>query len=176
MKNQITIIKYKANDDLKLSMAPCCLYKVKFFIWSRRISQSNLHTLSNPRLTATYHCNHAVEALTIPTSKFCYTSMPLFVLCSFLVRGFLDGSVVKNQPANAGDADSIPGSGRSPGEGNGNPVHHSCLGNPIDRRSLAGQNLWGYKRLRHNLATKQQQQLLISPTFEPSLSTWQLSP
>ena len=96
--------------------------------------------------------------------------MPLSVLYSFLVRGFLDGSVVKNPPANAGDADSIPGSGRSPGEGNGNPLHYSCLGNPIDRRSLAGQNLWDYKRLRHNLASKQQQQLLISPTFEHSLS------
>ena len=44
--------------------------------------------------------------------------------------------VVKNSPANAGDAGdvvSIPGSGRSPGEGNGNPLQHSCLGNPRDR-------------------------------------------
>ena len=36
-------------------------------------------------------------------------------------------------PANAGDADLIPGSGRSSGEGNGNPLQYSCLGNPIDR-------------------------------------------
>ena len=43
------------------------------------------------------------------------------------------GSVVKNLPANAGDASSIPGSGRSPGEGNGNPLQHSCLENPMDR-------------------------------------------
>ena len=44
--------------------------------------------------------------------------------------------VVKNLPANAGDArdtGSIPGSGRSPEEGNGNPLHYSCLENPIDR-------------------------------------------
>ena len=44
--------------------------------------------------------------------------------------------VVKNPPANAGDIrdmDSIPGSGRSPGEGNGNPLQYSCLGNPMDR-------------------------------------------
>ena len=40
---------------------------------------------------------------------------------------------VKNQPANAGDIGSIPGSGRSPGEGNGNPLLCSCLGNPMDR-------------------------------------------
>ena len=41
--------------------------------------------------------------------------------------------MVKNPSANAGDAGSIPGSGRSPKEENGNPVQHSCLGNPMDR-------------------------------------------
>ena len=46
---------------------------------------------------------------------------------------FPGGSVVKNPPANTGDADSIPGSGRSPGEGNGNPLQYSCLENPMDR-------------------------------------------
>ena len=47
--------------------------------------------------------------------------------------GFPGGSVVKNPPAHAGDPGSIPGSGRSPGEGNGNPLQHFCLGNPMDR-------------------------------------------
>ena len=41
--------------------------------------------------------------------------------------GFLGGSVVKNPPANAGDMNSIPKSGRSPGEGNGNPLQYSWL-------------------------------------------------
>ena len=41
--------------------------------------------------------------------------------------------MVKNLPANAREADSIPGSGRSPGEGNGNPLQYSCLENPMDR-------------------------------------------
>ena len=49
--------------------------------------------------------------------------------------GFPGGSVVKNPPANAGDAGLIPGSGRSPGVGNGNPLQYSCLGNPMDRRA-----------------------------------------
>ena len=53
----------------------------------------------------------------------------LFVSCS----GFPGGSVVKNPPAHAGDLSSIPGSGRSPGEGNGNPFQYSCLENPMNR-------------------------------------------
>ena len=48
-------------------------------------------------------------------------------------RGFPGGSKAKNPPANAGDVGSIPGSGRSPEEGNGNPLQYSCLGNPMDR-------------------------------------------
>ena len=50
-----------------------------------------------------------------------------------LTQGFPDGSVVKNPPANAGDADSIPGSGRSPEGGNGYSLQYSCLENPMDR-------------------------------------------
>ena len=46
---------------------------------------------------------------------------------------FPGGSVVKNLPANAGEAGSIPGLGRSPGEGYGNQLQYSCLGNPMDR-------------------------------------------
>ena len=47
--------------------------------------------------------------------------------------GFPGGSAVKNPPVNAGDTGSIPGSGRSPGEGNGNPLQYSYLRNPMDR-------------------------------------------
>ena len=51
-------------------------------------------------------------------------------------KGFSGGLVVKNSPAKAGDLrdmGSILGSGRSPGEENGNPLRYSCLGNPMDR-------------------------------------------
>ena len=41
--------------------------------------------------------------------------------------------MVKNPPVKAGDSGSIPELGRSPGEGNGNPLQYTCLGNPIDR-------------------------------------------
>ena len=50
--------------------------------------------------------------------------------------GFPGGAVVKNQPANAGDArdmGSIPESGKSPAVGNGNPLQYSCLENSLDR-------------------------------------------
>ena len=43
--------------------------------------------------------------------------------------------MVKNPPSNVGDAGSIPRSQRSPGEGNGNPLQYSCVGNPTDRRA-----------------------------------------
>ena len=46
--------------------------------------------------------------------------------------GFPGGSEVKASACNEGDLDSIPGSGRSPGEGNGNPLQYSCLENPMD--------------------------------------------
>ena len=60
------------------------------------------------------------------------------ILCLRKDLGFPGGSVVKSPPANARDAVDvgwIPGSGRSPAEGSGNPLHYSCLGNPRDRGS-----------------------------------------
>ena len=48
-------------------------------------------------------------------------------------QGVPGGSVVKNLPANAGDVGSVPEWGRFPGEGNGNPLQYSCLGNPMGR-------------------------------------------
>ena len=52
----------------------------------------------------------------------------------FSTGGFPGGSVVKNPPASAGNMGSIPGSGRSPGGGNGIPLQYSCLENSMDRR------------------------------------------
>jgi len=63
--------------------------------------------------------------------------------------------VVKNLPANTGDLGSIPGLGRSPGEGNGNPLQYSCLENPIDGGAWRLQSM-GFQRVRYDLATKEQ--------------------
>ena len=70
--------------------------------------------------------------------------------------GFPVGSGVKNLPANAGDAGSVPCLGRSPGKGNGNPLQYSCLGNPMDRGASGLQSM-GSQRVRHNLVSEQQQ-------------------
>ena len=62
--------------------------------------------------------------------------------------GFPGGSVVKNTPANEGDIGSIPGLGRCPGEGNGNPLQYSCLRNPMwttvhgGQQSVGSQKSW----------------------------------
>ena len=66
---------------------------------------------------------------------------------------FPDGLVVKNLPANAGDAGLIPGSGRSPGEGIGNPLQYSCLENLMDRGAWQAI-VHGVARVGHDLATK----------------------
>ena len=68
---------------------------------------------------------------------------------------------VKNLPTNAGDirdTDSIPGLGRSPGEGHGNPLQYFCLENPHGQRSLVGYSPWGSKELDRieRLSTEQQ--------------------
>ena len=63
--------------------------------------------------------------------------------------GWAEGAlVVKNPPANAADTRDlvlIPGSGRSPGEGNGNPLQYSCLANPMDRGAWQVTSPWGLK-------------------------------
>ena len=65
--------------------------------------------------------------------------------------------MVKNHPANGGDVGSIPGLGRPPGEGNGNPLYYSCLRNPMDRGAWQATVHGGHKKVGPDLANKQQQ-------------------
>ena len=67
--------------------------------------------------------------------------------------------MVKESAYNAENPGSIPGLGRSPREGNGNPFHYSCLGNPWTEEPGRLQSM-GLQRVRHNLLSKQQQVLL----------------
>ena len=86
-----------------------------------------------------------------------------------LSKGFPGGSMEKNPPDNAGDASSSPGSGRSLGEGNGNPLQYSCLERPIDRGGLQSM---GPQRFRHDQETKQQKQILSK---EQSIPQWKMN-
>ena len=67
--------------------------------------------------------------------------------------GFPHSSVGEESACNAGDPGSIPGLGRSPGEGNGNPLQHSCLENPMDR-GVWQAIVHGVIRVVHDLATE----------------------
>ena len=80
------------------------------------------------------HLSH--QNLFAPASKVAGTLKP---------RGFCGGSDGKESACNAEDLDSIPGLGRSPGEGNGNPLQYSCLAKSHEQGSLVGYSPWGRK-------------------------------
>ena len=61
--------------------------------------------------------------------------------------------MVKNPPAKAGDVGSVPGWGRSPGEGNGSPLQYFCVENPMERGTWQAA-VHGLPRVRHDLMTK----------------------
>ena len=89
----------------------------------------------------------------LPSSPFAFNLFQhqgLFQWVSYM--GFPGGSEVKASPCSAGDLGSIPESGRSPGEGNGNPLQYSCLENPMGEEPGGLQSM-GSQRVRHNWAT-----------------------
>ena len=70
-------------------------------------------------------------------------------------QGFPGGSVVENPPANAGDEGLIPGSGRSPGEGNGDLLQYSYLAIPWTEEPGRPVQSLGLQRVGHDLVAKQ---------------------
>ena len=69
------------------------------------------------------------------------------------MKGFPGSSDGNESACNAGDLGLIPGSRRSPEEGNGNPLQYSCLENPHGQRSLGGLQAIGSQRVRRDRAT-----------------------
>ena len=90
-------------------------------------------------------------------TKLTLITLPMeFIPFSLLLHsfsGFPCSSVGKESACSAGNQGSIPGSGRSPGEGNGNPFQYSCLENPMDRGTWRAP-VHGVTRVRHDLATE----------------------
>ena len=72
---------------------------------------------------------------------------------------FPGGSDDKESTCKAGDPSSIPVSGRSPEEGNGNPLQYACLGIPTDRGAWRASP-WGRKRVGHDLVTEHEHTML----------------
>ena len=100
-----------------------------------------------------------------------------FDLVYYINLCFPGGSVVKNPPASTGDAGdvgSIPGSARSPGEGNGNPLQYSCLGNTMDRE--AWQATVHGVTVRHSWATEHACILTCDQAYVGLEPTMDLSP
>ena len=92
----------------------------------------------------------------VKTHSFLFVNNYLFIFGyagSSCCTGFSRSSVCKESTCNAGDLGSIPGSGRSPGEGNGNPLQDSCLEDPMGRGAWP-VTLHGVTRVGHDLATK----------------------
>ena len=77
---------------------------------------------------------------------------PGFISHCFNLMGFPGGSVIRNLPVSAGDAGSISGSGRSPGGGNGNPLHYACLENLMHWGAWAA--VYRGCKVGHNWATE----------------------
>ena len=130
------------------SWAPCAIQQV-------RISCLEMHEIHSQDLLKAIYWKSNISPQYIPHFSILLPEVPisfrLFLLkCLYLnklphictvvkrlkvwaLKGFPRGSVVKSPPAVQADSRSIPGSGRSPREGNGNPLQYSCLGNPMDR-------------------------------------------
>ena len=86
--------------------------------------------------------------------KDCRSSFPGFLRTGTdVLTGFPGGAVVENLTASAGDVGSNLGWGRSPREGSGNPLQHSCLGNPVDR-GVCWATVHGVTRVRHHWVTQ----------------------
>ena len=93
------------------------------------------------------------------------------VLC--LSYGFPGSSDGKESTCNVGDLGSIPGLGRSPGGGHGNPLQYSCLENPHGQRSLAGYSPWGHKEsdMTERPSTQHMPKLIEKINRERNLTT-----
>ena len=105
--------------DLELSSVLLCLLKVNIII------VSILYKNCKKKPYAGAVCKICIFIITIINLK-------LILIC-MTTSDFPGGSDGKASAYNARDLGSIPGSGRSPGEGNGNPLQYSCLENPMDR-------------------------------------------
>ena len=104
-----------------------CLWQVK----------GHIHLNTSLGLSILFHC---IICLSLPLYH-----IFLIIVTSSKYWTFSGGSDGKESACNVGHLDSIPGLGRSPGEGHGNPLQYSCLEKPHGQRSLVGYSLFDHK-------------------------------
>ena len=128
---------HKHDQLLTLIPSPLPSLGDKDWGWKSQVSDYDLILLvTSPHPGATQSCCIGTKA----ASGALLTHLEIY-------KDFPGGAVVNNQLADAGDAGLIPGSGRSPGVGSGNPLQYSCLGNPMDREAWWATVQWVSKEL-----------------------------
>ena len=136
----------RAGNQVRKTQNHCCV-----FIWgiyTTRSTNQSTSVLENSLEKATGWC--VQKAQWSNALGFYFKDSYAALLTS---QDFPGSSVSKESPCSAGDPGSIPGWGRSHGEGNGNPLQYSCLENPMDRGAWWA-TVHGVTRVRHNLVTK----------------------
>ena len=106
-----------------------------------------------PQNVALAHSRSTVDTQEIRGGTICFYEVQHLALTEFFFMGFPHSSVSKESACNAGDLGLIPGSGRSPGKGNGSSLQYSCLENPMDRGAWQA-TVHGVVRVGHDLVTK----------------------
>ena len=106
----------------------------------------------------------------LPHFRYFLSSLEIFDVSTWILvfKCFPGGAEVKASGCNVGDLDSIPGSGRSHGEGNGNPLQYACLENSM-HRGACGLHFMGSQRVGHNWATN-----IFTFQLPPEASTQQI--
>ena len=125
-------------DPLEKEMATNSIFLAWEIPWTEE--PSRLQSMGSQRIRQDWATKDRTNTmLTLVPKRSQFSVIQLFhYYYSTNIIGFPGGSVVKNPPANAGDSEdggSIPGLGRSPGEGNGKLLQYYCLGNPMDKGS-----------------------------------------
>ena len=119
-------------------------------VFQARVPEWGAIAFSNTGILHTYFCHPCCHCYCL-----CPPEHPDFCFWNnncFLFWGFPGGSDSKESACNVGDWGSIPGSGRSPGEGNGNLLQYSCLENSMDREKSGGLQSMGLQRIEYNWA------------------------
>ena len=116
--------------------------KMWYYTHTHALTSQEEHEASGAILYFSSHLPQLILKSYFAERQFCY----LFFNWSIIDLGLPRWLSSKESTYNAGHAGSIPGLGRSPGGGSGNPLQYSCLENPHEQRSLVGYRPWSHRQ------------------------------